>query len=184
MNNNPKDYIKRIIQTEGDYVNHPSDKGGPTKYGITHITAKNFGYDEDIKNLTKEQAERIYEEMYWYGPSFDLINKVSPIIAYELFDSGVNFGYHRPIIWLQQWLNGFNRQEKDYNDIIITGRIDQNTIEALKAFLNKRKPNGEQVMIAALNCSQGAKYLDLAEMRSANEDFLYGWIAQRVVNNK
>ena len=27
--------IDDILRREGGYVNHPADKGGPTKYGIT-----------------------------------------------------------------------------------------------------------------------------------------------------
>ena len=30
--------ITDVIRREGGYVNHPADKGGPTKYGITHKT--------------------------------------------------------------------------------------------------------------------------------------------------
>ena len=40
---------------------------------------------------------------------------------------------------------------------------------------------GEQVLLRALNCSQGARYLELAEGREANEDFLYGWVKERVL---
>ncbi|HHN4460772.1 TPA: putative peptidoglycan-binding domain-containing protein, partial [Klebsiella michiganensis] len=29
-------------------------------------------------------------------------------------------------------------------------------------------------------CSQGARYLELAEARPANEAFLYGWVKERV----
>jgi hypothetical protein len=35
--------------------------------------------------------------------------------------------------------------------------------------------------VRALNCSQGARYLELAEGREANEDFLYGWVKERVL---
>ncbi|MDQ4651164.1 putative peptidoglycan-binding domain-containing protein, partial [Klebsiella pneumoniae] len=41
---------------------------------------------------------------------------------------------------------------------------------------------GEQVLLRALNCSQGARYLELAEGREANEDFLYGWVKERVAH--
>lgn len=32
------------------------------------------------------------------------------------------------------------------------------------------------ILIRALNCSQGQRYLELAEKRQANESFVYGWI--------
>ena len=27
--------VEALIEREGGYVNHPADKGGPTRYGIT-----------------------------------------------------------------------------------------------------------------------------------------------------
>ena len=51
---------------------------------------------------------------------------------------------------------------------------------ALRAFLGRRGDAGERVLLKALNCLQGARYIDLAQRRSANESFLYGWIANRV----
>ena len=53
-------------------------------------------------------------------------------------------------------------------------------LAALRAFLGRRGDAGERVLLKALNCLQGARYIDLAQRRSANESFLYGWIANRV----
>jgi hypothetical protein len=47
--------------------------------------------------------------------------------------------------------------------------------------ISARGKEGEQVLLRALNCSQGARYLELAEGREANEDFLYGWVKERVL---
>ncbi|HBU3826193.1 TPA: hypothetical protein MCX03_004221, partial [Klebsiella pneumoniae] len=32
--------IEGILGKEGGYVDHPSDKGGPTRWGITQTTAR------------------------------------------------------------------------------------------------------------------------------------------------
>ncbi|EIG41384.1 hypothetical protein ESTG_04974 [Escherichia coli B799] len=40
--------------------------------------------------------------------------------------------------------------------------------------------DGELVMLKALNCTQGDRYLELAEKREANESFVYGWMKERV----
>ncbi|WP_319800296.1 putative peptidoglycan-binding domain-containing protein, partial [Enterobacter hormaechei] len=44
----------------------------------------------------------------------------------------------------------------------------------------KRGGEGEIVLLRALNCSQGQRYLELAEQRPANESFVYGWMRERV----
>ena len=35
-------------------------------------------------------------------------------------------------------------------------------------------------MLKALNCLQGERYIGLAEGRPANEEFVWGWIKNRV----
>jgi lysozyme family protein len=53
--------IPFIFEEEGGYVNHPSDPGGETNYGISKRAFPNL----DIKNLTKKDAMLIYYERYW-----------------------------------------------------------------------------------------------------------------------
>jgi hypothetical protein len=54
------------------------------------------------------------------------------------------------------------------------------TIFALGQYLAKRGKAGETVLLRALNCLQGASYIDLAERRKKDETFLFGWLANRV----
>lgn len=173
--------IYGIIKVEGGYSNNPDDAGGETKYGITKATAKANGYTADMKDLPIELAFNIYLNRYWYDPGFHNVFLISKLIAFELFDSGVNFGTNKPCVWLQNWLNGFNNRRSLYSDVFVDGKIGNATLNALKSFLQKRGPEGEQVMFMALNCSQAARYLELAEIRPANEDFLYGWMKNRVL---
>ncbi|HCQ6836320.1 TPA: hypothetical protein OL653_004888, partial [Enterobacter hormaechei] len=74
-----------------------------------------------------------------------------------------------------------NLQGALYPDLIADGFIGPRTISALKSYLARRGKEGELVMLRALNCSQGQRYLELAEQRSANETFVYGWVKERVV---
>lgn len=46
---------------EGGYVNHPSDPGGETRWGVS----KRAHPDLDIRALTEEQARAVYREGYW-----------------------------------------------------------------------------------------------------------------------
>ncbi|EQA7387319.1 glycoside hydrolase family 108 protein, partial [Enterobacter hormaechei] len=134
----------------------------------------------DMRNLTREQALAILESDYWYGPRFDQVAEVSPSIATELCDTGVNMGPSVPVKWFQRWLSVFNTQGKLYPDLITDGVIGPRTISALKSYLARRGDEGEIVLLRALNCSQGQRYLELAEQRPANESFVYGWMRERV----
>ncbi|HBE9179104.1 TPA: glycoside hydrolase family 108 protein [Serratia fonticola] len=172
--------IENILGKEGGYVNNPDDAGGATRWGVTQKTARANGYTGDMRNLSRETARRILEADYWYGPRFDLVAGTSPAIAAELCDTGVNMGPSVQAKWLQRWLNAFNQQQKLYPDLIADGQIGPRTVTALSEFLSVRGKEGEEVLLKALNCSQGARYLELAEQRQANETFLYGWLKERV----
>ncbi|HFU1368938.1 TPA: putative peptidoglycan-binding domain-containing protein, partial [Klebsiella michiganensis] len=123
----------------------------------------------------------IYLSQYWTEPKFDRIAELSPVIAQELCDTGVNMGPSVASKFFQRWLTALNMRGKLYPDLIPDGAIGPRTITALKGYLSVRGKEGEQVLLRALNCSQGARYLELAEGREANEDFLYGWVKERVL---
>ncbi|WP_438334815.1 glycoside hydrolase family 108 protein [Edwardsiella tarda] len=169
-----------LLGREGGYVDHPHDKGGPTKWGITEKVARAHGYTGDMRNLTRVQALKIYESDYWSGPRFDQVADLSARVAAELCDTGVNMGPSVPSKWLQRWLTAFNDGERLYPDISADGVIGPRTLSALRTYLDARGEEGEQVLLRALNCSQGDRYLDLAEQRVQNESFLYGWVRERV----
>jgi lysozyme family protein len=86
--------IGLVLQNEGGYVNHPSDPGGETKYGIT----KRQYPELDIANLTVEQAKGIYKRDYWDAISGD---RLPPQIATLVFDCAVNQGPKRAIKFMQ-----------------------------------------------------------------------------------
>ncbi|EFJ1100675.1 hypothetical protein G3823_005604, partial [Escherichia coli] len=105
---------------------------------------------------------------------------LSPDIAAELCDTGVNMGPSVATKMLQRWLNVFNQKGALCPDMDADGRIGPRTINALRAYLSKRGRDGELVMLTALNCTQGERYLALAEKREANESFIYGWMKERI----
>lgn len=63
MNEKVDKMIDDIIRREGEYVDHPNDRGGPTKYGITQKTLSQYlGYaavKSDVQNLDIEVARAI-----------------------------------------------------------------------------------------------------------------------------
>ncbi|MWL34246.1 glycoside hydrolase family 108 protein [Escherichia coli] len=170
-----------VLGRECGYVNHPDDKCGPTKWGITEKVARAHGYQGQMYDLTRGKALEILEADYWYGPRFDQVANLSTDIAAELCDTGVNMGPSVASKMLQRWLNVFNQKGTLYPDMDVDGRIGSRTLNALRAYLSKRGRDGELALVKALNCTQGERYLALAEKREANESFVYGWLKQRVI---
>jgi lysozyme family protein len=98
-----------------------------------------------------------------------------------LFDTGVNMGPSVAVTFLQRALTALNRNGRDYPDLVPDGRIGERTLAALDAFLEIRgQASGATVLLRALEALQGERYLRLAERRPANEAFLYGWLANRI----
>ncbi|HET9352640.1 MAG TPA: glycosyl hydrolase 108 family protein, partial [Sphingomicrobium sp.] len=81
------DLIDELIEREGGYVNHPADRGGPTRFGITEAVARAHGYAGPTALLPREEAADIYRRLYWLRPKFDEVASRAPRVAAELFDT-------------------------------------------------------------------------------------------------
>jgi len=169
-----------LILIEGGYSNNPLDSGGKTKYGITEALARKLGYKGDLLDLTVNQAKQMYKSEFWDKLKLDQIDVISSLIAREMFEVGVNSGLRVAAIFLQRSLCVFNRNQNDYADSIIDGAIGPATIEALKAFKRVRGDEGIKILWRAMNCLQGSFLICLAEDRTKDEVFIYGWIRNRV----
>lgn len=172
--------IEEVIEREGGYVNHPADRGGPTRWGITEAVARRQGYLDDMRHLPQSDAAAIYRRLYWIAPGFDKVAEKSPKLAAELFDTGINMGTGTAAGFLQRALNALNRNAHDYGDLTVDRRIGPATLLALHAFFRKRGASGEDVLLKAVEALQGAHYVRLAETRPSQEAFLYGWLANRI----
>jgi lysozyme family protein len=173
-------YIEALLSREGGYVDHPADRGGPTNWGITEQVARAFGFHGRVQDLPRAVAKAIYIERYWQQPRFDLVNEHSAAVAEELLDTGVNMGPAVAARFLQRSLNVLNLEAKTYPDITVDGAIGRMTIAALRAYLAHRGKDGHVVLLRALNCQQGTRYIELAEARPSQEAFVHGWLLHRV----
>lgn len=129
-------YIDDLIKREGGYVNNPNDRGGATNYGITEAVARVNGWKGPMRDLPLDLAKQIYKQQYWINPRFDQVNTLSPLIAEELLDTGVNCGvaFAKPL--LQRALNLLNNQGKGgWPDLAVDGIYGSATLGALKSFL-------------------------------------------------
>ena len=91
-----------LIGNEGGYVNNPKDPGGETNWGITKTVAVANGYAGDMRTMPKETAKGIYKKMYWDKLQCD---QLPFVVAFQLFDAGVNHGNAQAVKFLQRALS-------------------------------------------------------------------------------
>jgi lysozyme family protein len=172
--------IDDLIDREGGYVHHEDDRGGPTMYGITEKVARLHNFDGPMRHLPKSLAVQIYKDQYWSGPKFDRVAMLNMRIAEELLDTGVNMGIAWAGKFLQRSLNALNHDGTHYSYITVDGLIGNNTLGALKDYLDRRPTNGEAVLMKSLNCLQGVRYIEISESRVQNKSFTFGWFQHRI----
>jgi len=94
-----ENFAGKLLRLEGGYVNHPLDKGGPTKYGVILSVWQEHGHDkdgdgdidaEDIKKLNEEDARYIAKKIFWDYFLADAIRNES--VAEFIVDWGYNSG--------------------------------------------------------------------------------------------
>lgn len=94
-----EDAVQRVLAHEGGYVNHPSDPGGATNWGITERVARRHGYAWHMRDLPRAKAVEIYRIDYWV-PAYG--DKLPAAIGFQVFDAAVNHGIGNAARWLQR----------------------------------------------------------------------------------
>ena len=102
MKRNADMAIRKILEHEGGYVNHPDDPGGATNKGITIATFRRYikrnGTIDDLKALTTQQAVDVYKAQYWDKVRAD---DLPSGVDYTVADFAVNSGPSRAAKYLQ-----------------------------------------------------------------------------------
>ena len=80
---------------EGRYSFNPKDPGGETNWGISKRSYPNL----DIRNLTEDEAKAIYKKDFWDSMR---IEKLPPLIQFDVFDTSVNAGRQKASQLLQR----------------------------------------------------------------------------------
>lgn len=100
------DALARLFAHEGGYGHHPSDPGGPTKYGITLADYAAFKRRKvtagDVKAMPLGDAKAIYRDKYW---SALRCSELPAGLDYAVFDYGVNSGIGRAARVLRRLLS-------------------------------------------------------------------------------
>ena len=98
--------ITGVLKAEGwdTYTDHPADKGGPTKWGITLKAWQDYTGKPvtafNMKAITESEARLFYQRKYVIEPGFNRI--ANPILMALLIDAGVNHGTRAATKWLQR----------------------------------------------------------------------------------
>jgi lysozyme family protein len=178
--------IAAVFAVEGGYVNNPKDPGGETNHGVTIAVAQQhkadlqstYNWDGTMKNLSQDMAADIYYKDYVLKPGFVPFADVSPAVTEKLVDAGVNTGPSRPSRWLQESLNSFSRDGKDYPKIQVDGKVGAGTLQAYKSLRIKRgKVEACKLMLKSIDGKQTNYYLSLNM-----PEFTTGWITNRIGN--
>jgi lysozyme family protein len=171
--------IKKTLKHEGGYNEVKGDAGGATNYGISlrflkSIYKTNNWVDvdndgdvdaNDIKNLSENQAKKIYYEQFW------LANKCIYIeddeVAAKFFDMTVNMGGKQAAKLLQQALNHLGYE------LAVDGVIGQGTLSAI----NKATSS---VLLTLLRFECIIFYRKLTLGNPELMKFLKGWHARAI----
>jgi lysozyme family protein len=97
----PKAFAGLLIH-EGGFVNHPSDPGGMTNFGVTKAVWEEWVgrpvTEQEMRALTPALVEPLYKAKYWDRIKGD---NLPAGVDYCVFDAAVNSGVRRAVQWLQ-----------------------------------------------------------------------------------
>jgi lysozyme family protein len=154
------DAVEVVLKSEGGYVNHPADRGGPTNWGITQKVYEQYkgrtvSLDE-MKAMPKSDAVSIYKKNYWDKVGGDAIKYYS--VAFTLFDQAVNRGVGAVV-----------KQAQSVLGVTVDGGMGPKTLAALNAMPDvKFIP---QFLTMAEN-----SYRSIVANNSSQSVFLTGWL--------
>jgi len=173
----------------GKRTKNKLDPGGETYSGISRIHHPRWpGWpliDRWIKegkpidvDLMEPMVLAFYREKFWDTIAGDHLSQLSPAIAMQVFDYGVNAGPQRASRWLQMALNKLNRNKVLYRDIVDDGSIGRITLDTLKIALMQRPPTREvteQRIMKIIRSRYTDHWFDLMERFPEREEFRGIW---------
>jgi len=152
----------KILSSEGTaYENDPTDNGGCTKFGLVLDDVKQFTRDtikncEDVKKLTKDDAQMMYKKLYWDYFMADSINNQS--LAEYIVDGAINQGKPTITKYVQQIVG-----------VTVDGLFGNKTLAAI----NSHNP---QDLFNQLKALRTDKYNRIVLKDPSQSKFINGWM--------
>lgn len=157
-------FIEQIIEREGSrYTDHPADKGGPTKFGVTLEAYQNYLGDPTadancVRGLQEDVARRILIEGYFNGFGFERIENE---MAYGfILDCSVNHGQKGAVLILQRAVG--TKQD---------GSLGPITARAVN------KQTHEEIMSNLIR-ERGRWFANIVERDASQIVFIEGWLSR------
>ena len=150
--------VNELIDSEGGYVNDRDDSGGETKFGISKRSYPHL----DIKNLTKNEAKRIYYRDFWLKQGYGRI--IDGRLASEMLSLAVHIGPRNATLLLQRAIQGLGIA------IAQDGYLGPIT-------LHYTVQNSDQ-LLPKLKIEAANYYWKLVSAKPGLEKFLSGWIVR------
>ena len=145
-------FLDAVIKHEGGYVDHPTDPGGKTKYGIS----KKEYPDLDIKNLEVEDAKTIYKRKGGELASAET-NYGKNEFAFKMADIGINAGPQIGTEIMQRSLNSLARYYSiDGIDLDEDGKMGAATRNAFNKIIEN--PDNRKDLMTLIVKNQKAFY--------------------------
>lgn len=193
-----KEAFNHTSVNEGGWVNDPLDNGGETYKGISrnhHSDWDGWTMIDEIKNtfthlnkpeLVKQlniilnsniKLQEMVESFYWkfYFSPFngDMMPKR---LAMEMYDTSVNLGVSKAVMFLQSTLNILSGD--NYTEIVVDGKYGVITDTTLYKCLSKEK---EENLVKCIDIQQGMHYINIVQSNPTQKRFIRGWL-ERVFN--
>ena len=152
--------IPTVLKFEGGFANHPSDPGGATNSGVTLSTFRSvYGKDkavQELKNMTMEQWEYIFETRFWDRWKADDIDNqaIANLLVDWLWASGV-YGIKYP---------------QEVLGVKTDGIVGLKTLAAINYYPNKKE------LFEKLWNRRKKHFEDIVRNRPQSKVFLKGWL--------
>jgi type VI secretion system secreted protein VgrG len=158
-----------LLKNEGGFSDNPHDNGHATNFGITFQFYKSIhpeAVEDDIRNLTKEQAIEIYKTEFWNNSNIELIT--SQVMANSIFDAVVNMGKNPAIKILQRAVNSVKASHSFLTDDGILGEETLNAVNSISSI----------PLRTAFRSERAAYYREIVARNPAQVAFLEGWLSR------
>jgi lysozyme family protein len=151
-----------ILKSEGtEFEWDAVDTAGATRWGLITDDLKTYYHDQtktwqDVKNLTKDEAFKIYKKLYWDAFKADEIKNDS--LAHFIVDGAINQGKGTITKYIQQVCG-----------ITADGIFGSATLAAVNA-------HNPEELFEGLKQKRLEKYHRIVENNPSQQRFIKGWI--------